>query len=126
MEDRVSQINLVPGAEVERIIDEWPAAQKNVAKQMLAKYGMPNEATPYETLLVSEWPVEAHGTSEVVVHIWPTIHSDFLTQLIDYRVPPEMFSVVAEFDGSILLDRTKGEVSARCDSEATNVLGINM
>jgi hypothetical protein len=30
------------------------------------------------------------------------------------------------FDGSILVDRTRGEVAARCDSEAANVLGLNM
>src|SRR5438067_13861954 len=35
----------VAPAEVERIIDAWPAAQKNVAEQMLVEYGMPNEAT---------------------------------------------------------------------------------
>jgi hypothetical protein len=33
---------------------------------------------------------------------------------------------VAMFDGSILVDRTRGEVAARCDSEAANVLGLNM
>jgi hypothetical protein len=33
---------------------------------------------------------------------------------------------VAMFDGSILVDRTRGEAAARCDSEAANVLGLNM
>src|SRR6185369_11249924 len=113
--------------DVERIIDAWPAAQKNVARQMLAKYGMPNEATPTKLFWYRNHPWKRTVlTSEVVVHNWPTIHSDFLTQVIDYRVPPDMFDAIAEFDGSILLDRTKGEVSARCDSEAANVLGINM
>jgi hypothetical protein len=46
--------------------------------------------------------------------------------VIDYRVPPEMAHLIAMFDGSILVDRTRGEVSARCDSEAANVLGLNM
>jgi hypothetical protein len=41
-------------------------------------------------------------------------------------VPPERFDDIAQFDGSILLDRTRGEVAARCDSEAANVLGMNM
>jgi hypothetical protein len=30
------------------------------------------------------------------------------------------------FDGSIPVDRTRGEVAARRDSEAANVLGLNM
>src|SRR5918994_1023650 len=32
--------------DVERIIAGWPDAQKNVARQLLEKYGPPNEATP--------------------------------------------------------------------------------
>jgi hypothetical protein len=36
----------VDPAEAERIIADWPDAQKNIARQMLAKYGPPNEATP--------------------------------------------------------------------------------
>jgi hypothetical protein len=64
-------------------------------------------------------------TSDVVAHNWPAPHSDFLTQVIGYRVP-EMFDDIAQFDGSILLDRTRGEMSARCDSEAANVLRLNM
>jgi hypothetical protein len=98
-----------------------------VAQQMLAKYGLPNEATPTKLFWYRNGPWKRTIlTSEVVVHNWPTMHSDFLTQVIDYRVPPEMFHLIAEFDGSILLDRTKGEVSARCDSESANVLGLNM
>jgi hypothetical protein len=64
--------------------------------------------------------------NDAVVHNWPTVHTDFLTQTIDYRVPPEIFHLIAMFDGSILCDRTRGEVSARCDSESANVLGMNM
>src|SRR4029079_4878893 len=33
-------------ADVEQIIENWPAPQKNIARQMLENYGMPNEATP--------------------------------------------------------------------------------
>lgn len=55
-----------------------------------------------------------------------TVHTDFLTQVIKYRVPPDKFDDIAKFDGSILLDRTKGEAAARCDSESANVLGLNM
>ena len=37
-------------------------------------------------------------SGDAVVHNWPTVHSDFLTQVIDYRVPPEMFHLIAMFD----------------------------
>jgi hypothetical protein len=41
------------------------------------------------------------------VHHWPAPHTDFLTQYIDYRVPPELTHLIAMFDGSILVDRTR-------------------
>ena len=94
---------------------------------MLAKYGPPNEATPTKLFWYRNGPWKRTILStDVVAHNWPAPHSDFLTQVIDYRVPPERFDDIAQFDGSILLDRTRGEVAARCDSEAANVLGMNM
>ena len=117
----------VSTAEVEKIIEDWPEAQKNVAQQMIEKYGPPNEATSTKLFWYGNGPWKRTELSrDVVTHHWPTVHSDFLTQVIDYRVPPEMFHLIAMFDGSILCDRTRGEVSARCDSESANVLGMNM
>jgi hypothetical protein len=114
-------------AEIERIIAGWPEAQRNIARQMLDKYGPPNEATSTKLFWYRNGPWKRTIlSSDVVAHNWPAPHSDFLTQVIDYRVPPEMAHLVAMFDGSILLDRTRGEVAARCDSEAANVLGLNM
>ena len=113
--------------EAERIIESWPEAQKNVALQMLAKYGPPNEATPTKLFWYGNSPWKRTVISQdVVAHNWPAPHSDFLTQYIDYKVPPEKISAVDQFDGSILVDRTRGEIAARCDSEAANVLGMNM
>jgi hypothetical protein len=94
---------------------------------MIAKYGSPNEATESQLFWYGNDPWKRTVLSrDVVAHNWPAPHSDFLTQVIDYRVPPEMTHLIAMFDGSILVDRTRGEVAARCDSEAANVLGINM
>jgi hypothetical protein len=117
----------VEPADVDRIIGGWPEAQQNVARQMLAKYGPPNEATPTRLFWYRNGPWKrTELTSDAVVHHWPAPHTDFLTQHIDYRVPPELTHLIAQFDGSILVDRTRGEVAARCDSEAANVLGLNM
>ena len=45
---------------------------------------------------------------------------------IDYRVPPELAHLILQFDGSILVDRTWGEVAGWCAAEAANVLGLHM
>jgi hypothetical protein len=123
---RGADLRVDPG-QAERIIAVWPTPQQKVAEQMLTKYGRPSEATPTRLTWWHNAPWKrTEITSDVVEHHWPTPHSDFLTQTVDYRVPPHLFSAIAEFDGSILVDRTRGEVSARCDSEAANVLGLNM
>ena len=117
----------VDAATVEAITDGWPDAPKNIARQMLEKYGAPNEATPTKLFWYRNGPWKrTELTSEVVVHDWPAPHTDFLYQTIDYRVPPDKVSDIVAFDGSVIVDRTKGEVTARCDSEAANVLGLNM
>ncbi len=114
-------------AEAERIIESWPDPQKNVARQMIESYGPPNEATPSRLFWYRNGPWKrTEITRDSVVHNWPTVHTDFLTQTIDYRVPPDMIGAVAKWDGSVIVDRTRGEVSARCDSEAANVLAMNM
>jgi len=113
--------------DVEQIIASWPAPQQNVARQMLDKYGPPNEATPTRLFWHHNRPLEAdradqrRGRASLA-----RPHTDFLTQYLDYRVPPELTHLITMFDGSILVDRTRGEVAARCDSEAANVLGLNM
>jgi hypothetical protein len=45
---------------------------------------------------------------------------------IDYEVPVEKFDDIGRFDGSCLLDRTAGEAAARCDSEAANMITLNL
>ncbi len=114
-------------AEVERLIENWPQPQKRVAQQMIDRYGPPNEATPTTLYWYRNAPWKrTEITSDSVAHNFPAPHTDFLTQVIDYRVPPEKIADIVRFDGSIYIDRTRGEVAARCDAEAANVLGMNM
>jgi hypothetical protein len=46
--------------------------------------------------------------------------------VIDYRVPVDRFSDLAAFDGSVVVERTAGEVSARCHDEQANFLALNL
>src|SRR4029079_11433573 len=46
--------------------------------------------------------------------------------VIDYRVPVDKFTALAEFDGSVVVERTAGEVSARCHDEQANFLALNL
>jgi hypothetical protein len=114
-------------SEMEAIVADWPDAPRKIAHQMLEQYGPPNEGTPTKLFWYRNGPWKrTELTSDVVVHDFPSPHSDFLTMYIDYRVPVEMFSVIGQYDGSCLVDRTAGEAAARCDSEAANILTLNL
>ena len=114
-------------AEAERIIATWPAAPQKGARQMLAQYGPPNEATPTKLFWyrVGPWK-RIQVTSDVLIHNFPAPHSDYLTQWIDYKVPVGLVDEITRYDGSCLVDRTAGEAGARCDSEAANMITLNL
>lgn len=38
----------------------------------------------------------------------------------------EKFDELAEYDGSVVVERTKGEIAARCDKEEANFLALNL
>jgi hypothetical protein len=60
------------------------------------------------------------------VHNFPTPHTDYLTQYVDFPVPAERAADLVAFDGSVLVNRTAGQIGARCDHEACNVLTLNL
>jgi hypothetical protein len=49
-----------------------------------------------------------------------------LEQVVSYRVPLNFFEPLATFNGSVVPDRTRGELTAHCDREATNILALNL
>jgi hypothetical protein len=59
-------------------------------------------------------------------HDFPAPHTDSVESVIDYRVPIDKFSELARFDGSVVAERTAGEVSARCHDEQANFLALNL
>jgi hypothetical protein len=61
-------------------------------------------------------------TADEVVHNFPTPHTAYLTQYVDYPVPAVEANELIAFDGSVILDRTAGQIGARCNDEAYNTL----
>lgn len=112
---------------VRAIIGEWPAMSTKSANQTIEKYGPPNEAIPSRLIWYNNGPWKRTIVyRDEVPHNFPQPHTDVIENFIDYHVPPEKFSELARFDGSVIVERTKGEVSARCDMEAANILALNM
>ncbi len=112
---------------VRALIEDWAPMPKKSAHQTIDKYGPPNEALASRLIWYNNgsWKRTIVYRDEVL-HNFPAPHTDVIEQFIDYQVPPEKFSELAEFDGSVIVERTKGEVSARCDMEAANILALNL
>lgn len=112
---------------VQTIIQNWLPMPKKAAEQTIEKYGAPNEALESRLIWYNNgaWKRTIVYRDEVL-HNFPSPHTDVIEQFIDYQVPPEKFSELAAFDGSVIVERTKGEVSARCDMEAANILALNL
>ncbi len=112
---------------VEEIIAEWPDEPAEIAETMTDAYGMPHEAAPSELLWYGngQWK-RTELYRDGVPHHFPKEHTDYLKQVVDYHVPPEKFDELGRFDGSVYVDRTNGELAAKCDQEVANVLALNL
>ena len=115
------------GKSAEAIIENWPDTAKKAADAMIKKYGEPDGVT--DSLLIwhnnGPWK-RTIVTKEETDHDFPMPHKDVLEQFINYKVPPEKFDELAQYDGSVIAERTKGELSARCDKEEANFLALNL
>jgi hypothetical protein len=99
-----------------------------ICEALIEYYGEPHEYSPSQLI----WYDTKDGwkrtvlTKEEIPHNFPSPHTDFLEQFIDYRVPLEKYTDLARFDGSVMIERTKGEMSARCGGTSMNFVAINL
>jgi hypothetical protein len=117
----------VSQAEVDAIVESWPPAPKQIVVETIKTYGLPDEAAP--TLLIwhdsGPWK-RTMITSDETAHDFPTPHTDYISQTLDYDVPVGKLAELAEYDGSLIVYRTAGQVTASCDNEAANFLSVNL
>lgn len=126
-EQTASMIMPVDQQKLNELTESWPQGSKSAIKSLTEKYGLPttvsedmvvwNNAGPFKRSVVYR---------EEIMHQFPYQHSDVLVQTINYRVPLEKVDELAKFDGSILIDRTRGEISSRDEKEEMNILALNL
>jgi len=105
----------------------WPMASQMAVKDMMTKYGKADEATP--TMMV--WNNKGPWAKTVVFkqeyqHNFPMPHTDLLQQWVGLKVPTDKLNDLAKYDGSVVVERTTGMISARCDKEGANFLALNL
>lgn len=112
---------------VQDAIQNWPKDHQDKANQLIDKYGQPQEITDNHLTWWGNAPWKRTTIyKQSIQHDFPMPHKDYLKQTIDYKVPPEKACEIEKFDGSVLIDRTGGELHARCDTEAANFASINL
>ncbi|GLQ53346.1 hypothetical protein [Devosia nitrariae] len=109
------------------VMKTWPQESREAAKLVLDTYGEPDEVSESQFIWHEAGPWKRIVASKTFFnHNFPAPHSDSVESFIDYHVPPEKFSDLAAFDGSVIVERTAGEVSARCHDEQANFLALNL
>ncbi len=109
------------------VIQGWPDGTREAARLVLDKYGEPDEASESQLVWHKRGPWKRIVATKLAYkHDFPAPHYDSVESVIDYRVPPDKFSDLAHFDGSVIAERTAGEVSARCHDEEANCLALNL
>jgi len=112
---------------VEQCTSGWLDGPKKAAKMMQEKYGEPNGMTPTRLVWTDKGPFkEIILLNEEIQHDFPMPHKDYLQNVVQIKVPTDKVGELAEFDGSIIVDRTRGTIGARCDIEAHNLLALNL
>jgi hypothetical protein len=122
-----------PGSRSKRTIQgsqhirQWPSESREAAQLVIDQYGEPDEATDTQLVWHKPGPWKRIVASKTFFrHDFPAPHIDSVESVIDYRVPVDKFTPLAEFDGSVVVERTAGEVSARCHDEQANFLALNL
>lgn len=113
--------------DVNSITATWPANTKDASNALISKFGVPDEVTS-STLIWKDrgvWKKTVLMRDEIP-HDFPMPHTDYLMQTINYKVPVEKYDDLARYDGSVIVERTRGTLAARCDKEEMNFLALNL
>jgi hypothetical protein len=115
------------GLAAEDIIRTWPDESREAAQTFIDAHGEPAEASASLLIWddVGQWK-RVVASRTFYEHDFPAPHIDSVRSIIDYRVPADRFTPLAEFDGSVIVERTAGEISARCHDEQANFLALNL
>jgi hypothetical protein len=112
---------------VSLLIEDWPENSKAAANSMMAKYGLPLSATKLNLVWKETDPfILTKVYRDEITHNFPMPHTDVIEQVVEYKVPAAKVDDLWHYNGSILLDRTQGVMSARCEKEEMNILALNL
>lgn len=108
-------------------LQHWPPERVALAVTLIEKYGRPDDVSAHTLTWYNNGPWKRTELfRDGTPHNFPLPHLDVLEQTISYRVPPKLIGDLAEYDGSLVVDRTRGELSVHSDSEEENIITLNI
>ena len=112
--------------ELEGILDTWEHKDAaNYAKTLIKDYGAPDEYSENQMTWrnISQFD-ETTIKNESVPHSFPKPHRDYVYSTIKMQVPVELVPVFSYVTESILIDRLKNTVTARCGDIEANAITL--
>ncbi len=126
---RAQEAYVIPVSQkgLNKVTLNWPLPSQTAIKSLTQKYGLPASVTDNMVVWNDTSPFKRSVVyREEVIHLFPMQHADILQQTIDYRIPLDKVAAISKFDGSLVVDRTRGELSARGEREELNLLALNL
>ena len=112
---------------VQKHLAGWPQRTQRLGAQLVARYGAPTDVSERQVSWYGNGPWKRTTLrKEETLHNFASAHQDVLEQSINYRVPLDKLAALAEFNGSLVVSRTRGELISSADSEALNFLALNV
>lgn len=113
-------------ATIEEMLKYWNfEGPKETVMKLTYAFGPPKNISVYD----AKWDYIQgfHGVcvkDEEIPHDFPDPHKDWLYSCRKLAVPPALYTPLAEVSGSILIDGTKGLVTARCQMLIKNAVTL--
>lgn len=112
---------------LQQVTANWNDTARSAAKAMYDKYGAPQEVTTNRLVWHDNRPWKTTAVvNQEVQHNFPVQHNDVLVQTLAIDVPADRYDELAQFDGSIVANRTAGELTVACDKEENNFIALNL
>jgi hypothetical protein len=109
------------------IMQGWNQDAREAAQLVIDKYGQPDEATDSVLIWNNRGPwkrIVAYRDPDD--HQFPAPHKDSVESFLQHAIPAGKAGDLTTFDGSVVFNRTRGELSARCHDEEANFLALNL
>jgi len=120
-------VSAAAAAWVQKNLVGWPKLSVAVAADLITRYGMPRESGAERLVWYDNGPWKRTVLHrEQIPHNFPYPHADILEQTVNYRVPLDKIAALVRYDGSLVVDRTRGELTVHCNDERMNTLTLNI